>query len=121
MRTLIIGSVLAMSIASVGHGQTQQSGRNTVYIAPNMARTVTISRSGVILTTLAVPQGTIISVTYDTAGSVLPSGDGRVTFHGNVEVRVMAAGQRQLKLEDAILQAPIQLTASGVDVSIAPQ
>src|SRR5258705_5197515 len=97
MRTLIAGFALAVSLVSIGHGQAPQPGRNTVYIAPNVARTVTISRSGVMLTALTVPQGTLISVTFDTAGSILPASPvsgGRFVFHGNVEVRALATSQR---------------------------
>src|SRR5262249_55821232 len=122
MRTLIVSLVLAMALASVAYGQAQQPARNTVYIAPNVARTLTISRSDVIVTTIAIPRGTLISVTFDTAGTVLPQADGRFVFHGNVEIRAMAASQKpNLMLADAMLQAPIQLAATGVDVVIAPQ
>ena len=122
MRTLGIAAVLALSVVSVGHGQTQQAGRNSVVIAPNIARTVTISRSGVLLATVNIPQGTLISVTFDGAGSVPAAGDGRFNFRGNVEIHAMADSQRTAKLWDAMLQqAPIQLTATGVDVAIAPR
>jgi len=122
MRTLAASSVLALSLVSVGHGQAQQPARNTVYIAPNIARTLTISRSGVMMT-LSIPQGTLLSVTYDTAGSVLPANDGRFAFHGNVEIRALAASQKQANmiLADAMERSPIQLTATDVDVAIAPQ
>lgn len=122
MRTLSIAAVLAMSVVSVGRGQAQQPGRNSIVIAPNIARTLTISRSDVLLTTLNIPQGTIISVTFDTAGNVPTTGDGRFAFHGNVEIHALAESQRTAKLWDAMLQqAPIQLTATGVEVAIVPQ
>jgi hypothetical protein len=73
------------------------------------------------VTTLAIPQGTIISVTFDPAGNVPPAGDGRFVFHGDVEIHALAASQRQLRLPEAMAEAPIQLTATGVDVAIAPQ
>ena len=118
----MIGSILVVALVSVGHGQAQQPARNTIYIAPNVARTLTISRSDVVLTTLAIPQGTLISVTFDTAGAVLPPPDGRFAFHGNVEIRAMAASQKpNLILADAMLRSPIQLAATEVDVVIAPQ
>lgn len=124
MRTFVIGSLLLLtSVVSAGHGQAQSTGRNTIYIAPNVARTVFISRSGVILTTLAIPGGTLISVTFDTTETVRPVIDGRFEFHGYVAISAMAASQKpaNLKLDDAMLQSPVQLTASGVDVLIAPQ
>jgi hypothetical protein len=46
---------------SAGHIQAQQPGRNTITIAPNAERTLTISRSGVVVTTMNIPQGTLLS------------------------------------------------------------
>jgi hypothetical protein len=123
MRTILSVCVLAMSVVSIGHGQAAQTGRNTVYIAPNISRTVTISRSGVVLTTLAIPQGTAISVTYDVAGSVLsPNNDGRFVFHGSVEIHVLPISQKDptLQFQQAVLQSPLQMTATSVDVEIIP-
>jgi hypothetical protein len=123
MRTLIGACVLAISVVSTGHGQGNQTSRNTVFVAPNVARTVTISRGGVVWTTLAVPPGTAISVTFDVAGSVLPTNDdGRFVFHGNVEVRALAMSQKDptLMFQQALQQSPLQLTATGVDVEITP-
>jgi hypothetical protein len=122
MRTLIVTSVLALSVVWVGHGQAQQSGKNSMIIAPNIPRTLTISRADIVLTTLNIPQGTIISITFDTGENGQPAaGDGRFSFHGNVEIHVEAASQRTAKLFDSMDQAPIHLTAIGVDVAIAPR
>jgi hypothetical protein len=122
MRTLLSVCLLTMSVVSIGHGQAPQTGRNTVYIAPDISRTITISRSGVVWTTLAVSQGTAISVTYDVAGSTLPTNDGRFAFHGNVEIRALAISQKDptLMFQQAMMQSPLQLTATGVDVEIIP-
>jgi hypothetical protein len=121
MRRLIVGSVLALSVVSVEHIQAQQPGRNAIVIAPNTERTLTISRSGVVLTTRNIPQGTLLSVIFDTAQNSQPANDGRFTFHGNVEIHALAASQRTARLTAAINQAPIQLNAIGVDVAIAPR
>jgi hypothetical protein len=123
MRTLIIGSVLALAFVGVGRGQPQQAGREAVVIAPNIPRTLSISRDGVTLTTLTIPQGTVISVIFDTPGPVLPPPDGRFVFHGNIEIRAMAVGQKpsHLPLWEAMKEAPLQLAATGMDVVIAPQ
>lgn len=122
MKSVIIGAVLAVLVVVVGHGQAQQPGRNSIVIAPNIPRTLTISRSDVVLTTLTIPRGTVVSITFDRAGNVPPAGDGRFAFHGNVEIRAMANSQRTQKLWDAMSQeATIQLTATGVDVAVAPQ
>jgi hypothetical protein len=121
MRTLLLASVLSLAVAGVGRGQAQ-AGRNTVYIAANIERTLTISRSGVVLTTLTIPQGTMISVTYDRPDSVLPATGGRFVFRGNVQIRAMAVSQKPNQtLEAAMLASPIQLTAFDVDVFIVPR
>jgi len=86
VRTLIIAVALVLTATFVGHTQTPQSARSGVYIVGNTPRTVTISQSGTVITTLAVPQGITLSVTYDTGGAVLPVDDGHFTFHGNVEI-----------------------------------
>jgi hypothetical protein len=121
VRTLIIAAAFALSAASIGQTQAPQPARNTVYLVGNPPRTVTISQSGVVLTTLAVPQGTILSVTYDTAGSVIPTGDGRFVFHGTVEMHAMVGSQKPqgIALAQAMLLSPLNLTATGVDVEIA--
>jgi hypothetical protein len=123
MRTILAVSVLTLAVASVGHGQAAQTGRSTVYIAPNVSRTVTISRADVVWTTVEVPAGTAISVTFDVAGSVLPANDGRFVFHGNVEVHALAISQKDptLKFQQALTQSPVQLIATNVDVEITPQ
>ena len=122
MKTLIIGTLLALTGVSTGHSQAPQGARNTVYIAPNVPRTLTISRAAVTLTTLTIPEGTLLSVTFDTARSVLPQADGRFEFHGNVEIHAMASSQKPpLILEEAMRQSPIQLTATDVDVVIVPR
>jgi hypothetical protein len=118
---LIVGCALAVSVFSDGHIQAQQPGRNTIIIAPNIERTLAISRSGVVVTTMNIPQGTLLSVTFDTAENSAPANDGRFTFHGNVEIHALAEIQRTARLTEAMNQAPIQLTATGVDVAIAPQ
>lgn len=59
MKSLIIGAVLPVLLVVVGQGQAQQPGRNSIVIAPNIPRTLTISRSGALLTTLTIPRGTL--------------------------------------------------------------
>jgi len=119
--TILIGAVMAFSFVSAEWGQPRNA-RNTVYIAADVARTVSISRAGLPLTSMAVPRGTLLSVTYDIATSVLPKSDRRFEFHGDVEIRAMAESQKpRLILEEAMRQSPIELAATGVDVTIVPQ
>jgi hypothetical protein len=113
-----IGVGVLMTLASIGSAQVRQ----TVIIAPNIARTITVSRVGVVLVSLTVPQGTVLSVTYDEVRSRLPGADGRFEFHGDVELRVVVASQRarSVTLEEAMQQAPLLLTIKAGDVVIAP-
>ncbi len=56
----------------------------------------------------------------DTAGSSLAASDGRFVFHGSVEIRALRASQRDQSrsIQEDVSQAPVQLTATGVDVEI---
>jgi len=114
---------MAMSFSATGREQTAPSGRNTVYIAPNETRTMTVSRAGLVLISVEVPKGTTLGVSYANAGNVLPQGDGRFVFHGDVTVRAMARSQKDptMTLEQAMLQSPLQLTGTGVHVVITRQ
>ena len=62
-------------------------------------------------------------MSYANAGNVLPQGDGRFVFHGDVTVRAMARSQKDptMTLEQAMLQSPLQLTGTGVHVVITRQ
>jgi hypothetical protein len=122
MRTLVGMCLLSLSLVSSGHAQAQPT-RDTVTIAANVARSVTISKAGVVLGVFSVPQGTLLSVTYDTARSILPTTDGRFEFHGDVEIRAQSASQRTrtVQLQDAMLQSPVLLTSKDVDVVIVRQ
>ena len=75
-----------------------------------------------VLSVLTAPQGTALSVTYDTAGSVFPNNDGRFVFHGTVDVRALAMSQKDptLFFQQALDQGPLHLTAAGVDVEVRP-
>jgi hypothetical protein len=121
IRTLVIGSALALSVVSVGHGQARQSDKNSIVLAPNIARTVNISRDGTVLTVMNIPQRTNIFITFDTEHNAQPAiGNERFAFHGNVEIWALSVSQRT-KLIDLKKRAPIHLTATGVDVAIAPE
>jgi len=88
-----------------------------------VARSVTISKAGVLLGTFTVPQGTLLSVTSGTVGSILPATDGRFEFHDDVEIRAQPASRRTrtIQLQDAMLQSPVLLKSKDVDVVIVRQ
>ncbi len=107
--------------AAVGQDNRPTPARNIVYIAPNLTRTMMIFKAGVQVLTLTIPRGTALSVTFDVDKSPNPAHDQRFEFHGNVEIRALVVAQRDpaLRLEQAMRQAPITLTATNVDVEIA--
>ena len=56
MRRLLGIGIMAMSFSATGREQTAPSGRNTVYIAPNETRTMTVTRAGLVLISVEVPE-----------------------------------------------------------------
>jgi hypothetical protein len=122
VKALLGVAFVALCLVSHGRAQTTSS-RNTLFIAPNVARTVTLSTSGVVVASLNVPRGTVLSVSFDQSQSTGPTADGtRFEFHGDIEVRAESVSQRQSgPLEQSFNQAPVVLTGKGVDVVIAQQ
>ena len=92
------------------------------YFAPVVSRRVTLSRNGIVVSSMVLPVGMFLSVTHD--GQHVPSPDGRAEFHGNMTIKVQPkdnapaqppAGQRA----DFIMSAaPMVLTLTGMDVLI---
>jgi len=83
------------------------------------AHRVTISRNGNVMTTLDIPVGVWLSV-YSDQEPVRTGQDGRVEFHGNVEIRTMpnADVQRPGPGDAArmMASAPLVVAAQNVDV-----
>jgi len=83
------------------------------------AHRVTISRNGNVMTTLDIPVGVWLSV-YSDQEPVRTGQDGRVEFHGNVEIRTMpdADVQRPGPADAArmMASAPLVVAAQNVDV-----
>lgn len=123
-RSAIVLTVIAVLAApSFGQGRAQPAGsQETIYFAPNIARTVTLSKQGVLLASMAVPSGTMISVRWDGSPSTRPAADGRFEVHGNVEVRLQAASQRDRSIaaQQAMLRSPLTLTGEEVDLVVSP-
>jgi hypothetical protein len=83
------------------------------------AHRVTISRNGKVVSTLNVPVGVWLSV-YSDQEPIRTGQDGRVEFHGNVEIRTMpnADVQRPGSGDAAqmMASAPLVVAAQNVDV-----
>src|SRR5438876_12228390 len=102
MRTL---AVFAVVVALGGLGITHaQSGweRRIVYFSPNIERTVTLTQGGVTLTSLIVPIGALMAVSFNAAQE--PNlRDDRVEAHGSVTVRVSLSAQKRGLLSESML------------------
>jgi hypothetical protein len=83
------------------------------------AHRVTISRNGNVVTTLDVPVGVWLSV-YSDQEPVRTGQDGRVEFHGNVEIRTMPNADVQRPgsgdATQMMASAPLVVAAQNVDV-----
>jgi hypothetical protein len=115
---LMVTAGVALTAFAPGHAQAQE----TIYFAPNVARTVTLSKQGVLLASMAVPAGTAISVRWEGSPSTRPTAEGRFEVHGNVEVRLMAGSQRDrsIPLQEAMSQSPLTVTGDAVDLVVSP-
>jgi hypothetical protein len=123
MKTLVGLAVVALvGFESFGHAQ-EPNATEWVLIAPNEDRTVTVSRAGVVFVSLVVPKGAILMVSHQRQAVVLPSGDGRFEFLGNVDIRAQAVSQRKpdITLEQAMMEfSPVLLSGKDVQVVIVP-
>src|SRR5436305_1087693 len=93
-------------------------------MAGGAGRNVTISRHGIVLASFVLPKGTLLSARDDTHREANHVGDGRFEFHGNFELRVMAASDKPSDAPGngvaAVLlrYAPMVVAAQDVDVVI---
>jgi hypothetical protein len=116
--------LIFVALASVPRGQSTSAAATgspeTIFFAPNAARTITLSKQGVILASFTVGAGTAISVGWTNGPYTRPDPDGRFEVHGDVEIRLQPVSQRDpaVKLEQAMLQSPLTLTGRTVDLVI---
>jgi hypothetical protein len=121
MKTLTVVGVLCLSILD-GRAQPTVESRTGITFAPNVARTVTVTKGGVRLASFEVPAGILLSIRYPTEGNgQRPTSEGRFEVHGDIEIRLQAAVQRDrtLRLEQAMSGAPVALTAQGVELVVS--
>ena len=137
MNTKIVLTLVAACVLFQVDGGRAQSDRlhGGVFLAPNSARSVMLSRNGAQLASFMVPKGTFLFVSYDDRQ---PSSiaDGRLEFHGDLELRASPASealQPQVRgdtlpanarsgfgtrIQQRISQAPLVLSVQGVDAVI---
>ena len=101
-----------------GRAQSENMAPGTVFIQVMNQANVTIAKNGVTLGAFAFPRGTLLSA-VDEHRQVNPTGPGRFEFHGAFELRALPnveaiAGPAAQMMK----QAPVVLTAQGVDVLV---
>jgi len=83
------------------------------------AHRVTIRRNGNLVTTFDIPIGVYLSV-YSDNGPVRTGQEGRVEFHGNVEIRTLPRAEVERPgpgdAEQMMSRAPLIVAAQNVDV-----
>ena len=114
-------AITVLIIAAVASRPMAQAPQLTAKYFSSYARPhrVTISRNGTIVTTLNVPAGVWLSV-YSDQEPVRTGQDGRLEFHGNVEIRTKPNAEVQRPgsgdATDMMATAPLVVTAQNVDV-----
>ncbi len=127
MRTLTISLVVVVLLAiGVTYGQTGGGAglQGGILFAPNSARTVTATRSGVLLASLQIPQGTLLIASYDEQNPTSFTA-GRWEFHGDFALYAAPAGDNTFpraplrNIDQVRSAAPLVLSMRDVDVLIS--
>ncbi len=121
-RTLFAVLVVPLVLCTINLGRAQSVGlQGGIMFAPNVARTVTVSRNGEALGSFNVPRGTFLGVSYDDQQPHVIT-DGHFEFHGDIAVRIQPASAAPSltgkRLEQVISEAPLVLTGQGMDVVV---
>lgn len=149
MRTIcLVASVVGLVLLQAEHGRAQSGGlQGVIVFAPNATRIVTFSKGGVVVASFEVPKGNLLRVSYDDSqpNNAIPPrlldglSGGRPTeggavyildhtarfeLHGDVTVRAQSRQEFEqlgpgVSLAQSMTQAPLVVTAQGVDVVIA--
>jgi hypothetical protein len=121
---VVVSGALAMTVVSILAVSARPAAQtspltNKYFSSYARAHRVTISRNGTVVTRLDVPAGVWLSV-YSDQEPVRTDQDGRLEFHGNIEIRTLPnADVRRPGSGDAtdmMAQAPLIVAAQNVDV-----
>jgi TonB family protein len=124
MRTMIlVAAVTACLVFSADRGRAQSGSlHGGIFFAPNSARSVSLSKNGVLVASFNVPKGMFLSASYDDQrpNSITA---GRWEFHGDIAVRVQPASavrgrQPGKTLELVTGDATLILTGQDLDIVI---
>ena len=106
--------------AESSHAQSDDL-QGYVLFAPNVARTVTVTRRGALLASLQIPQGTIMVASYDERDPTSFTA-GRWEFHGDFRLHALPATENTPppvpggKVDQIQREAPLVLSVQDVDV-----
>ena len=123
MRTAnLVALVAAFLLLPVDSGRAQSDDlQGAALFAPNVARTVTVTRRGALLATLQIPQGTLLVASYDERNPT-SFGDGRFEFHGDFRLYALPATENTpppagvRKIDQIRSEAPLVLSVQDADV-----
>ena len=114
-------AITVLIIVAISSRPTAQAPQLTTKYFSSYARAhrVTISRNGNVVTTLDIPAGVWLSV-YSDQEPVRTGQDGRLEFHGSVEIRTKPNAEVQRPgagdATDMMATAPLVVAAQNVDV-----
>jgi hypothetical protein len=122
MRNVIATTLLMVFLVStVDRGRAQSPGlQGGIVLAPNSARTVTISKNGALRASFNIPPGTFLGASYDDKQSNSIT-SGRWEFHGDFVLRAQLGNEMPSPgggIFQRMSRAPLVVTAQGVDVVI---
>lgn len=122
MRTILAVLVVSLVLCAIGLVRAQSPElQDEIMFAPNVARTVTVSRNGEALGSFNLPRGAFLAVSYDKRQLHVIT-DGRAEFRGDIAVRIQPASAAPRltgkRLEQVMNEAPLVLTGQGMDVIV---
>jgi hypothetical protein len=126
IRTWILGVLLALLpfAGYRGHAQAHRRDPGTLYIdARNGPRLIDITTHGTLLASITLPKGTVLSAA-DEHRNPTHLGGGKFEFHGQFVLRALPLADvppvppEGLSAEEAMTNAPLVLSARGVDVTL---
>jgi hypothetical protein len=116
-KTTLVACLAVVALAGKIMARTQSSVpvSGTLFMHTPHGATVSISKNGVVLTSLTIASGATISA-YDEHHKPIASAPGRYEFHGAFELRIVGPETPRGAGHIIMAQAPIVLTGQGVDV-----
>ena len=122
--TVFVAFVAAFLLWPTEYGRAQSDDlQGGIFFTPNAARRVTFTRSGALLASFEVPEGTWLSAAYDDQEPTSIEA-GRWEFHGDVVLRALPLSESSpppgggRRMEAIMEEARLVLAVQDVDVVI---